>query len=103
MAVTAEQIYAQIEGSLSALEKISAKEREQQPSKEFGDDYNRLLALAKETMPAVDARRWPPAAKTLTSPAGYDVTNARYLELHAYLEQIAAILAEGIEPSFLVD
>lgn len=46
-------------------------------------------------MPNVDERRWPPEAKIITSPIGQGVSEVRFTEIHAFLEQILVIVAEG--------
>lgn len=88
MAINANQASAQVTGAIRAFEKISAKEREARPSSTFARNYNNLLALAKESMPDVDERRWPPTVEEM-------VCDARYIEIHAFLEQMSAILQEG--------
>lgn len=90
MAINANQAYNQIKGAIAALEKLPAKEREVRPSSTFARNYNNLLALAKESMPDVDERRWPPAVEEM-------VCDARYTEIHAFLEQLSAILKEGYD------
>lgn len=98
MAVTAEQIYNQVQGSIKALEKLPAKEREQKPSQLFCSNYNQLLALAKEAMSSVDPRRWPPEARIHTPAMGQATSEVRFTEIHSFLEQVLAIVAEGIDP-----
>lgn len=98
MAITPDQIHTQIEGLVYALERIPAKEREQKPTGQFADNYNTHLALAKEAMPDVDSRRWPPEIKIEGPAMKLPTSNARYVEIHAYLKVMLAILAEGIEP-----
>lgn len=98
MAVTAEEIYKQVLGAIQPLEKLSAKVREQPPYKEFGEHYNKLLVLAKEAMPKVDARRWPPSLQVKTATNGPSHVDARYVEIHSYMNQIAVILAEEVDP-----
>lgn len=90
MAINANQAYNQIKGAIAALEKLPAKEREVRPSSTFARNYNNLLALAKESMPDVDERRWPPTVEEM-------VCDARYTEIHAFLEQLNAILQEGYD------
>ena len=97
MPVTPDEIYGQIQAASSALEKLSAKEREQKPHQQFGENYNMLLSLAKESMPAVDSRRWPPEVVIHKPSMGIPSTNASYVEIHSYEKQLIAILSEGIE------
>lgn len=92
MAINANQASAQVTGAIRALEKLPAKEREAKPSSTFARNYNNLLALSKEAMPDVDERRWPPVVDEI-------VSDARYTEIHAFLEQISAILGEGYDYS----
>jgi len=88
MAINANQVAAQVAGAIRALEKLPAKEREARPSTTFARNYNNLLSLSKESMPEVDERRWPPSLEEM-------VCDARYTEIHAFLEQLGAILHEG--------
>lgn len=98
MSITPDQIHAQIEGLIYALERTTAKEREQKPNAQFAENYNTQLALAKEAMPAVDGRRWPPEIEIHEPAMGLPTSSARYVEMHGYLRQMLAIVAEGIEP-----
>jgi hypothetical protein len=88
MTINANQAKAQVVGMIRALEKLPAKEREARPSPTFARNYNSLLELSKESMPDVDDRRWPPSVEET-------VCDARYTEIHAFLEQVSAILSEG--------
>jgi len=96
MAVTADQVSNQVSGAIRALEKIPAKEREVKPSKAFAENYNNLLALAKEAIPDIDKRRWPPVAGVHQPQMGLPSSELRFTEIHSFLEQIQAILGEGI-------
>ena len=87
MAINANQAHAQVTSAIRALEKLPAKEREATPSTIFVGNYNNLLLLAKESMPDVDERRWPPVAEARS--------NVRFTEIHSFLEQLSAILNEG--------
>lgn len=98
VSVTPDQIYSQIEAAASALEKLSAKEREQKPHQQFGENYNALLSLAKEVMPSIDTRRWTPEVVIHKPAMGIATTNATYVEIHSYFKQLLVILSEGIEP-----
>lgn len=88
MAINANQVKAQVTGMIRALEKLPVKERETRPSPAFARNYNSLLELSKEAMPNVDERRWPPSIEEV-------VCDVRYTEIHAFSEQIGAILQEG--------
>lgn len=100
MPVTAQQIHTQVAAAIRALEKLPAKEREVKPSKTFADNYNNVLALAKEAMPDVDARRWPSGAPIHTPSMGHASSELRFTEIHSFMEQILAILSEGLEYGF---
>lgn len=100
MPVSAEELFPQVQAAAQVLEKVSAKEREQYPHKAFADNYNNLLALAKEAMPETDPRRWPPVVEIHIPSMGFSTAKARYVEFHSYLKQIEAILAAGIEPAW---
>lgn len=84
MSIAAEDLYPQVQAAAQVLEKIPAKERELSPNKSFADNYNNLLALAKEAMPAIDSRRWPPLVEIHTPSAGLPSAKARYVEFHSY-------------------
>lgn len=96
MPVTANEIAYQVQGVIKALEKLPAKEREAKPSQSFAQNYNQLLTLAKEAMPSIDSRRWPPEAGIFTPAMGQSSSDVRYTEIHAFLEQVQAILSEGV-------
>ena len=96
MPVTANEIFAQVQGAIKALEKLPAKERDTKPSKTFAENYNDLRSLAQEAMPDADTRRWPPAASIHTPSMGQSSSELRYTEIHSFLEQILAILNEGL-------
>jgi hypothetical protein len=95
MAITANQVSSQVAGAIRALEKLPAKERESKPSATFADNYNNLLALAKEAMPEVHQRRWPPVAGILRPAMGQASCEVRFTEIHSFLEQVRSILDEG--------
>lgn len=97
MSTTADQLFGQVQAVIQALEKITAKERGEAPSKDFCENYNSLLTLAKEAMPNEDSRRWPPSIMVKQPSMGEAASDARYVEVHAYLKQCAAVLAEGID------
>lgn len=56
----------------------------------FARSYNNLLSLAKESMPDLDVRRWPPTIEEM-------VCDVRYTEIHVFLEQLSTILQEGYD------
>jgi len=96
MTVSVEGMHAQISGQVKTLEKMTAKERSQHPNVAFAKNYNDQLALAKEAMPDVDQRRWPPEATIFTPAMGQAHADATYIDIRTYFAQIAAILSEGI-------
>jgi hypothetical protein len=100
MAISANQLQPQVAAAIRALEKLPAKEREVKPSPAFVDNYNTLLELAKEAMPDVDPRRWPPVVGVHKPAMGSSSSEARFTEVHSFLEQIHAILGEGITFGF---
>lgn len=95
MAITANQLSSQVSASIRALEKLPAKERETKPSRLFIDNYNNLLAMAKEAMSEVDDRRWPPVAYADRPSMRGTSSDVRFTEIHSFLEQISVILEEG--------
>jgi len=96
MPITPNQVFGQVQGAIRALEKLPAKERETKPSRSFAENYNNLLTLAKEAMPQVDSRRWPPEAGIHSPAMGQASSELRFTEIHGFLEQIQAILNEGL-------
>ncbi len=98
MKSNANQIFYQVNQAVEGLEKMTEKEALLEPSKAFGENYNSLLNLARETVPAADSRRWPPMLGYRdTAFEGQSFTVSRYVEIVCYLKQISAILSEGIE------
>ncbi|MFZ6640814.1 hypothetical protein ACO0LL_13795 [Undibacterium sp. TC4M20W] len=97
MTTSAEELHSQTQAAAKSLEKMTVKEREQRPYSTFASNYNNLLALAKESMPTVDDRRWPPAIEIDVSEGGASV-RANYAEIFSYYSQMASILATGIQP-----
>ena len=94
MAVTAEQVHAQIDAVVKVLENLSARERETKPSITFVENYNSLLALAAGVMPDVDSRRWPPNGSLNQSATDQPNSDVRFTEIHAFYKQIQVILGE---------
>lgn len=98
MDISADELAPQVHGSINALEKLSAKEREKTPYGHFADDYNRLLWLAKKSLPSIPEKRWPAEIEKTLSSKEHSQSKANYVEIHAYLNQIAVILEQNIEP-----
>jgi hypothetical protein len=89
MAVNTHQVRAKAQAFVTALTKMGPKEREQQPTAQFAEDFNRLLVLAKEAAPEVDARLWPKPLEfspraNMTEPG----VRARYAEIETYARQV---------------
>src|SRR5262249_40405452 len=89
MAITAVQVYNDAASFLGTLKGMTAKQKEQTPTRTYGEEYNRLLALAKAVAPEVDPRLWPVPVSLIG-----DEAIARYAEIENYLCQLLAHLPE---------
>lgn len=97
MTITADDLRPQIVAALATFEKMSAKERETQVSKYYGERVNELINLSKQAIPDVVESRWPksiPIRTAMTSMGGSG--EATYSDIRAILAELGAILAEGI-------
>jgi hypothetical protein len=73
---------------ISAIEQTSSKERENFPSNDFADNYNRIRAFCE---PLVEVKELlPPAVKH----GMLNQATARYVEFLAYAKQIKGNLPE---------
>ena len=97
MPASPDSVQQQVAMAMQALEKLSAREREERPYRHFGENYNKLLALAKEALPSAIPSRWPPALTITTASVGPSHVDARYVEIHSYMKEIISILAEESE------
>jgi len=82
MSVHPSQIRSKAKALSDTLAKLSQAERDRQPSPQFIESYNQLLDLAREAIPTVDNRLWPPKAEAAT----------RYVELQTYALQICDLV-----------
>jgi len=87
MAVTPDQVRSMAHTFLETLKGMPAKEKEKTPLHQYGDQFNTLLALAKEVVPNVDARLWPKPVETFNE-MGASGTGARYGEIETYIRMI---------------
>jgi hypothetical protein len=78
MSVHSSQIGSTAKALADTLAKLSQAERDREPSPQFIERYNQLLDLAREAIPTVDNRLWPPRAEVGT----------RYVELQTYSLQV---------------
>ncbi len=92
MAVDLGQVRGLAHAFLDSLDNLEAKEREQQPSAPFGENFNNVLQLAKEAEPTIDARMWPKSVETYESAVGRKLTRSHYVELATYARQVLALL-----------
>lgn len=77
---------------VTVLERMSQKERQDTPNKQYGERFNDILALAKEAMPQIDQRLWPKPLEFISPQFGAAITVARYAEIETYARQILAIV-----------
>lgn len=85
----------QAQAFVDAISKLTAKEREQNPSTEYADRFNQVLALAKEAEPDLDARLWPNPISHRQLMGGITVAGARYVEIETYARQIVGNFKKG--------
>ncbi len=90
MSYSKQELSAKADAFVISLGKLTQKERQQMPSKHYGDDYNKLRQLVLDAFPA-KADLLPPQVVTQVT-MGIDQTRARYVELHTYALQIQNIL-----------
>jgi hypothetical protein len=94
MAVNPCHVRQRAQAFLEALSCMTAKEKDRVPAVQYGQQFNKLLQLAKEAAPAVDARLWPQSVGA-TGPIGLaPVANARYVEIETYVRQIISLVPE---------
>ncbi len=91
MAFTDQQLAAKTRGIINALTRLSAKERERQPTEKFAEDYNALLALVLEAKPQLQGIV-PPRVEYLEGGMGVRYCDSRYGEIEAYCEQIVGLI-----------
>jgi hypothetical protein len=93
MAVTADDIRTHAQAFLDALTGMTAKQREQTPTSQYCEQFNKLLGLAKVAAPDVDKRMWPEEV-TPPDPTGFNmmVSSPRYVEIETYIRQIIGLL-----------
>lgn len=89
MGVTPHEVRANAKAFIDSLERLSAKQREQMPSRQFAEQFNRLLEVARETAPQVDHRLWPPPLE-VTEHMGVVQVSSRYAEIETYARQVLA-------------
>jgi hypothetical protein len=93
MVVQLGQVRGLAQAFADSLERLGSKEREQQPSAAYAENFNNVLALAKEVAPEVDARLWPKPVETYEgSTTGKKLARARYAELATYASQVLELL-----------
>ena len=92
MAVETEDVKGLADAFVDTLEKLSPKEREQQPSAALGENYNNVLQLAKESMPGINARLWPKPVEVYESASGRHLTRGTYADLETFARQITHLL-----------
>lgn len=63
----------------------------------MADNYNSVLSRAKEALPNIDYRRWPPVAEKTNPAMGYAHAEQSHGEFAVYCEQIKVILQGAME------
>lgn len=78
-------------GISQAIEKMTAKERGELPSPEFGEDYNKLRDMVLENNKELD-EFLPPRVKIEEYLYGEKKTAQTYAEINSYCSQIYQLL-----------
>lgn len=84
-------------GFTNSITKLSSDERNRNPSKAFGEDYNRLRSAAGDKYPSIKEFLPPPV--TLFDHDGFDGTAQMFGEIFAWSEQIYQLLSSIEEES----
>ena len=94
MAVTIDQVESQLYPFLNM--KLTPKDRPTPAKRAFGENFNKMLTLAKQAVPNLDQNLWP-------SPITFDPNTrdceATYLEIEVYANQIKNNLSAATPPS----
>lgn len=78
------------EGFVKSIERMPAEDRRQLPTKQFGEDYNKLLEMALEADPTL-ASILPPKLEFVDY-GGYELPATNYNEVSTFCHQIANLL-----------
>jgi hypothetical protein len=102
MALTAAQVRGRAQAFVEALSNLPAKQREQEPNSQYAENFNQLLALAREACPSVDPRGWPsPITMEKAAYGGALIVRATYAEIETYARQVMALIPHGIAATVL--
>jgi hypothetical protein len=82
---------AKIRGTMAALDKMTAKEREAAPSGTYGRDYNKLRDEVEKAYPNLK-EALPPRVEVFEPVMGAEMVRARYVEIHSYYAQLHELL-----------
>jgi hypothetical protein len=93
MPATVEQLSAKARGTVDALTKMTAKEREHHPTMTFANDYNNFRRLALEARPDL-ADIASPEVKGMD--AFNEMPDCRFVELQAYYQQFVELLKKYV-------
>ena len=86
MAITSTQVWSMAIAYQTALKDIPGKEKLKQASKQIGENFNKVLKLAIEVKPDIDAQLWP-------APVGFSMANTtfcNYADIEVFINQILA-------------
>lgn len=86
-----QRLKAKALGFTNAISKLAREERLEHPSEAFGNDYNRLVRMVKESFPDLETLL-PPEA-TISRGEYETLTLERYGELFTFSEQIYQLLS----------
>jgi hypothetical protein len=99
MAVSSDDVEALVGSFVIAIERMSAKERQEKPYNQFGERFNEVLCLAKEALPTVDVRLWPKPLEITNPHFGPGHAVATYGEIETYARQIQSIVVQYVDPT----
>ncbi|NRD45956.1 hypothetical protein [Corallococcus exiguus] len=103
MPIEPHQVRSQAKAFVDSLSKMSAKQREQEPTPQFANQFNRLLELARQAVPDVDPQLWPTAVSVTPSLGGGHLrVGARYTEIEVYARQVLSLLPAPDNIGFMV-
>ena len=92
MSVSADDLRAKVTGYVGALSKMTEQERKQNPSGNFGNDYNKLRELTLQVMPDKEEVIPPSVTIRRGNIHGEMLCQVRYVEIFAYALQISGLL-----------
>jgi hypothetical protein len=88
MPLDASQIRQKAQNFIDAIDRLTARQRDQMPYPQYASEYNALLEQSKEAAPQVPPEMWPPSIEMKDADVGLTQVFARYVEIETYVRQI---------------